>query len=136
MSFNWFLNPVMNHYVDFEGRATRQAYWMFVLVQFIIYFSLSLIEGITDLDYMTVAFSVMVFLPSLAIGVRRLHDIGKSGWWFLLSFIPFIGVIILIVFLAKKGNPQANAYGSPDGISDIPVPVPPAPASALESETQ
>ena len=130
MSFDWFLNPVMNQYADFSGRATRQAYWMFVLIQFIISIGLSIIGAVTDMEYLSTVFMLAIFVPSLAIVARRLHDIGKSGWWWLIILVPFIGIIIYIVFLATKGDANVNVYGYPVGQSAIPVPVPPQPTEA------
>ena len=72
------------------------------------------------------------FLPLLAAAVRRLHDTGRSGWWYLIVLIPLVGLIILIVFLATEGNSGSNAYGSPPGDSPAlgsgTVPPPPPPA--------
>lgn len=132
MSFDWFLNPVMNQYADFNGRTTRQGYWMFALQQFLISIALSIMSGIVDMPYLTPFFALAIFIPSIAIAVRRLHDIGKSGWWWLIIIIPFIGIIIYIVFLATKGDAGPNAYGYPAGMSDIPVPVAP-PMAASEA---
>lgn len=106
---HWFLDPILKHYVDFEGRVGRQEFWMFVLFSFI----LQVVLDIIGLDAISPLVSLLILLPSLAIGARRLHDIGKSGWWQLLGLIPIIGWIILIVWLAQKSDAADNIYGKP-----------------------
>jgi uncharacterized membrane protein YhaH (DUF805 family) len=108
----WYLKVIQN-YVGFSGRARRKEYWMFTLFSIIISIALSIIEIIIGLpSVLTGLYSLAVLIPSLAVGVRRLHDTGRSGWWLLLSLIPLIGTIILIVFLAEDGKPGDNQYGS------------------------
>lgn len=106
---HWFLDPIQKHYVDFAGRIGRQEYWMFVLFSIIIQVALDIVR----LDMIGMLVSLGLLLPSLGLGARRLHDIGKSGWWLLLGFIPIIGWIILIVWLATKTDSAANEYGNP-----------------------
>ncbi|WP_071394353.1 DUF805 domain-containing protein [Bacillus tuaregi] len=107
----WYLKALKN-YVGFHGRATRQEYWMFILINFIIACLLSVLELVIGIPgVLTGIYGLAVFLPSLAVLVRRLHDIGKSGWWFLISFIPFIGTIVLIVFACQESQPGENQYG-------------------------
>jgi len=90
---------------------------MFVLCNVIIAFILGLVDGIAGLDSargegpLGALYTLAVFLPGLALSVRRLHDIGKSGWTMLLPFIPFIGGIILLLFLVRDSEPGQNAYG-------------------------
>ena len=110
--FNWFLDPVKNHYADFEGRATRQQFWMFVLVSIIISVVISILEGAFGTMFLGVLFSLAILLPNLAIGARRLHDTGMSGWWQLVVLVPFIGWIILIILFARKGEAGPNKYGA------------------------
>lgn len=96
-------------YADFNGRARRQEYWMFVLFNVIIIFVLCLIPFIGW--FFLGIYALAIFLPSLAVAVRRLHDIGKSGAWYCVAFIPFAGVIWLIVLLATEGEYGSNMYG-------------------------
>jgi uncharacterized membrane protein YhaH (DUF805 family) len=90
---------------------------MFVLFNFIIALALSLVEGLTgiapytELGVPTSLYSVAVLLPALAVGVRRLHDTNRSGWWLLLYAVPVIGLIVLVVFLAQDSDPAKNRYG-------------------------
>ncbi|MFM2339837.1 MAG: hypothetical protein RLZZ360_473 [Candidatus Parcubacteria bacterium] len=106
---HWFLDPITKHYADFEGRVGRQEYWMFVLISVLIQIALDIVR----LDMISMLVSLGLLLPSLGLGARRLHDTGKSGWWLLLGFIPIVGWIILIVWLATKTDPVVNQYGVP-----------------------
>ncbi len=98
-------------YVDFSGRARRKEYWMFILFLMIFY----IVAGVLDTVAGTYIFSPLVgiglFLPSISIATRRLHDTGRSGWWQLLSLIPLIGGIVLIVFLAQDSR-EGNSFGA------------------------
>ncbi len=108
----WFLKVVKDNYANFNGRAGKKEFWMFILV----YFILSIIAGVignfigTSLIYSLLG--LVLFVPSIAVGTRRLHDTGKSGWWQLLNFIPIIGTIVLIVFWIQDGNEVDNQYGT------------------------
>ena len=115
----WYLK-VLRQYADFTGRARRKEYWMFTLVSFVIAVVLGILDGMLGLDSNLGGFnfgllgdlySLAVLLPTLAVGARRLHDTGRSGWWLLIGIIPLIGWIILIVFFATDGQRQPNAYG-------------------------
>jgi len=108
----WYLK-VLKNYVGFEGRARRTEYWMFVLFNFIVSLVLGLIGGLIGLDtILSYIYALAILLPSLAVGARRLHDTGRSGWMLLLSLIPLVGGIILIVFLCQDSEPGDNKYGS------------------------
>ena len=122
---HWFLDPIQKHYVDFAGRIGRQEYWMFVLFSIIIQVALDIVR----LDMIGMLVSLGLLLPSLGLGARRLHDIGKSGWWLLLGFIPIVGWIILIVWLATKTDDFPNQYGNPATPKTVGV-TPAAPAAA------
>lgn len=107
----WYLK-VLKNYVGFQGRARRKEYWMYTLFSVIVSIILSVIETIIGLpSVLTGIYSLAVLLPTLAVGVRRLHDTGRSGWWLLLSFIPLIGAIVLLVFFCEDSK-ENNRYGS------------------------
>lgn len=108
---NWFIDPVKNHYADFSGRASRKDYWMFALVYVILSAIVAVIEGVLHINFLGIIFALIVLVPVLAIGARRLHDTGLSGWWQLLSLIPVAGALILMVLLVRKGEESANKYG-------------------------
>lgn len=109
---NWYL-AVLKNYAGFSGRARRTEYWMFFLINFIIVVVLDVIGVAIKLStILGGVYSLLVLIPALAVGVRRLHDTGRSGWWLLISLIPVVGTIILIVFLATDGQPGDNQYGS------------------------
>jgi uncharacterized membrane protein YhaH (DUF805 family) len=111
----YFKLVVFERYAVFEGRAGRAEYWWFFLANLIISFVLQALAGASDaLLILAVVYSLAVLIPGLAVAVRRLHDTNKSGWWILISLVPFVGVIVLIVFLATDGDQGANQYGNPD----------------------
>jgi uncharacterized membrane protein YhaH (DUF805 family) len=123
---NYFL-AVLKKYAVFSGRARRSEYWyytLFYLIFLIVAMVLDKVLG-TNIEPMPYgAFYILLalgmFIPSLAVGVRRLHDIGKSGWMFFISFIPVIGAIWLIVLFFKEGTAGENEYGlDPKAVSDI-----------------
>lgn len=118
----WYIK-VLKNYAEFEGRARRKEYWMFTLINFLIVMGLQavlfsvagmnpesslglLLSGILGI------YSLGVFIPSLAVGVRRLHDTGRSGWWLLIGLVPVIGFIVLLVFLVQDSQPGSNQYGA------------------------
>lgn len=118
---------VLKKYAVFEGRATRSEFWYFVLFNFIISIAISIVAGIVHLNLLGMVYSLGVLIPSWAVGARRLHDIGKSGWWQLIGIIPIIGWIILIVWMATDTQPGANEYGPnpKEGEAAPEAPVPP-----------
>ncbi|MCC2673656.1 MAG: hypothetical protein K0R58_603 [Ramlibacter sp.] len=93
-------------YVDFNGRASRPEYWWFFLACVIV----GLVFNIIGLDMLGLLVNLALLLPSLAVGARRLHDMGKSGWFQLVWLIPFIGWAIMIYWLVQPSAP-ANEYG-------------------------
>jgi len=108
---NWYFD-VLKKYAVFTGRARRQEFWMYVLVNFIISFVLGMLSQVADfLVFLVSIYGLAVFIPSLAVAIRRMHDIGRSGIWLLIAFVPCIGWIWLIILYCKEGDPAANAYG-------------------------
>ena len=103
---NWFIDPIKNHYADFNGRATRKEFWMFVLIYFIIYAAIMLL----GLDLIAALFSLALLVPSLAIGARRLHDTGMSGWWQAVGLVPVIGWLVVVVLMVRSSKPGPNKY--------------------------
>ena len=122
---NWYLE-VLKKYAVFSGRARRKEYWMFVLfniLALVVATALDNLLGTTfkietpygeqamPYGYVYLLYSLAVFIPGLAVGVRRLHDVGKSGWFFFIALIPVIGGIWLLVLFASEGNLGPNKYG-------------------------
>jgi len=113
MNVGWY-PEVLKKYVMFEGRAGREEFWVYALFNFVIGFGLYVIVIASRAPAMMAlywVFALAVLLPSLAVSTRRLHDTGRSGWYYLLAFVPF-GAIVLIVFWAQAGQLGTNAYGS------------------------
>lgn len=115
---NWYL-AVLKKYAVFSGRARRMEYWMFVLFNIIfgmIAFYLDKTLGLAYSEYgygpIYGLYTLFVLIPSIAVAVRRLHDIGKSGWMLLLVFIPLIGAIWLLVLFVRNGDTGSNSYGT------------------------
>ena len=129
-----YLNVIKNHYADFKGRARRREYWMFTLINAIITFVLQIpaqgalmgmamqsdttgapSAGLTGIalisSILLFVYGLAVLVPSLAVGVRRMHDTGRSGWLLLLGLIPFIGWLILLYFYVQDSQPGANKWG-------------------------
>ena len=113
----WYLK-VLNQYADFSGRARRMEYWMFVLFNMIFAFAAMVIDNILGTAVEGVGYGMVyalyllaMFVPGLAVTVRRLHDVGKSGWMYLIIFIPMIGVIWLLVLLFTDSDSGTNEYG-------------------------
>ena len=101
----WYLK-VLKQYGDFSGRARRKEYWMFVLFNIIF----SSIATLISLKIYTI-YTIAVLIPNLAVSVRRLHDVGKSGWMCFIALIPLIGTIWLLILMLSDSNPGKNEYG-------------------------
>lgn len=108
---NWFL-AVVRKYAVFSGRARRKEYWMFALIYLLIAIVLAMLDGLLGgAGVLSAILAIGLFLPSLGVTVRRLHDTDRSGWWVLVGFIPFVGWIVILVFMCLAGTPGSNQYG-------------------------
>jgi len=114
---NYYLS-VLKKYAEFSGRSQRAEYWYFVLFNIIIVFVLGFIDGIigtfdpvSGYGLISGLYTLAVLIPAIAVGVRRLHDVGKSGWMLLIGLIPLIGFIWLIILMVTDSNPVNNKYG-------------------------
>ncbi len=117
MNFQEAIELGFRNYVNFSGRAVRSEFWFWIL------FTILGGLGAEILDYIIIpswvayspfsgVFEIATFLPGIAVAVRRLHDIGRSGWWLLLSFVPLIGAIVLIVWFCTDGKKGYNRFGA------------------------
>lgn len=126
MDFKTAVTSVLkDNYTNFKGRARRSEFWYFYLFDLIISAIFSVLSAIlgnvpvvgTLITILSALVALAILVPGLAVSFRRMHDIGKSAWWFLLGLIPLVGWIIVIVLLAKDSRPGENAYGpNPKGI--------------------
>lgn len=113
---NWVMKA-LKQYADFNGRSQRTEYWLFVLFVIVVSVVLSMIDKMigtysdSGVGLLSGIFSLAVLLPGIAVGIRRLHDTGRSGWWLLIALVPLIGEIVLIVFMVQDSVPGTNAYG-------------------------
>lgn len=109
MGFSDAVKQCFTRYSQFQGRAARPEYWWFALFVLVVTAAARILGDVVN------AITVLVtILPSIAVGVRRLHDTGRRGFWLLLSFVPIVGWIIVLIFLIQPGSPGPNAYGPPD----------------------
>lgn len=131
---DWMLMP-LRRYADFSGRSRRKEYWMYVLFLIIVFVVLSVLDSMLGLGgssssdlstsgervgasasvhggVLTIIFWLATLVPSIAVGVRRLHDTDRSGWWLLIGLIPLIGGIVLLVFNVSEGTRGPNRFGA------------------------
>ena len=119
---NWYLK-VLKQYTDFSGRARRKEYWMYTLFNLIFFVCAGIIDNLlgTTFDmnginvgygYVYMLYALFVFIPGFAVSVRRLHDVGKSGWFLLIALIPLIGAIWLLVLYVTDSDAGNNKWGA------------------------
>lgn len=117
---SWFIGA-LKKYAVFKGRAQRKEYWFFVLFYLIFGFVLTFVDGFLGTAYsvdgnavvglLSTPYGLAMLVPAIAVTVRRLHDIGRSGWWILFGLIPLIGTIVLLVFLVLDSQDGENRFG-------------------------
>ncbi len=134
---SWYLRA-LKKYAVFTGRASRKEFWYFLIFNIVISVMIAVIDGIINaaindtLTSTNVTFSVetgtgvlskfyswAVLIPSLAVSVRRLHDIGRTGWWLLIAPVPLIGIIVLVVFMMKNSIPGDNRFGKELSVEEL-----------------
>lgn len=114
--FDWAMKCLKN-YVGFSGRARRKEYWYFYLFQILLGLIIGIVFGIIGIsedgmDVVSGLLSLAFLLPTLAVGVRRLHDVNRSGWWILIAF-TIIGLIPLFIWMVSETKPESNKWGNP-----------------------
>lgn len=114
---NWYL-MAFKKYAEFSGRSRRKEFWMFALFNLIALFLAAIIDNIIGTTFgeipygfVYVIYSLITFVANLSLSVRRLHDVGKSGWFLLIYLIPLIGAIWIFVLFCTDGETGANKYG-------------------------
>ena len=115
---SWYLEALKN-YAVFSGRSRRKEYWYFVLCNVIVSLVLSGLDALlgtfsfsANLGLLSGIYALAIIIPTLAVSVRRLHDIDRTGWWVLIHLVPVIGSIVLLVFAVLDGTPGENRFGS------------------------
>jgi uncharacterized membrane protein YhaH (DUF805 family) len=117
MGFVDAIKSGFNNYVNFQGRARRSEYWFWFLFTFLLSIVASIIDGVLGIYLLAGLAMLATILPSIAVGVRRLHDTGRSGFWLFIALIPLVGAIVLIIFYVSDSQPGANQYGpNPKGL--------------------
>jgi uncharacterized membrane protein YhaH (DUF805 family) len=111
MNFGQAITSGFSNYVNFSSRSVRSEYWFWVLFIVLCEIATAIIDTVLGLGFVTALFGLATLLPSLAVAVRRLHDIDRSGWWILLAFIPIVGTIILIIWHCTRGTNGPNRFG-------------------------
>jgi uncharacterized membrane protein YhaH (DUF805 family) len=133
MDFMTAVRTTLSKYVDFSGRARRSEYWYFVLFNVLVSIVALVIDMAIGQQIVGFIASLALFLPGLAVSIRRLHDIDRSGWWILISLVPIIGFILLIVWYCSDSKPD-NQYGpNPKGAGGYAGGYPPPPPPAYGS---
>ncbi|WP_420854557.1 DUF805 domain-containing protein [Sneathiella marina] len=120
------VKSVLSNYVNFSGRAARPEYWWWALAVFIIMFIAGILDAVViapmlglnavddaSVSPLSVIILLAIFLPNLAVAVRRLHDTDRSGWWILLFLVPIIGFFLLLFWYVSKGTEGDNRFGPP-----------------------
>ncbi|MGZ5314064.1 MAG: DUF805 domain-containing protein [Solirubrobacterales bacterium] len=114
MTFGEAIKDGFDHYVKFDGRASRPAFWWWLLFVVLVSIAANIIDaGIFEGTVLTWIVGLALFLPGLSVSIRRLHDTNRTGWWVLISFIPIIGFIVLLVFYIQESDAGENQYGPP-----------------------
>lgn len=128
MGFQAAVRKVLSDYATFSGRAPRSEFWWFFLFVFLGNVVLDFIDGVlfgVAPDGATVSllgglFSLAMLLPSIAVGVRRLHDRDMSGWWYLLILIPVLGALVLLILFVQRGTVGPNRFGRDPKLDGLP----------------
>lgn len=123
---DYFKMAVTEKYAQFHGRSTRSEYWYFALTYFLIILVVGMIAGFTAFiavdsggpsllvwifGGLFVLIMLALIIPSISVSIRRLHDSGKSGWWYMVNFVPYVGGLIFIVLMCLDSEPGTNQYG-------------------------
>lgn len=111
MSFKEAVTSCLSNYVGFEGRARRSEYWFFYLFNLAVAFAAYLLSQLLKTNAISTIVTLALLLPGLSVSVRRLHDVGKKGWYLLMVFVPVVGAILVLVKLCTEGDAGPNVFG-------------------------
>jgi uncharacterized membrane protein YhaH (DUF805 family) len=111
MDFVTAVKTCFGKYATFSGRACRSEYWFFALFFLIVLLIAGVVDAALEVPALQAVVLLALFVPSLAANVRRLHDIDRSGWWYLITFIPLIGGLLLIFWFCGRGTAGPNRFG-------------------------
>ncbi len=122
MTFQQSIRTCLQTYATFQGRARRSEFWWFVLFVFLVSAAADILDGVifgspssgeAGISIFAPIVGLALFLPTLAVAVRRLHDIGRSGWWVFLNLVPIVGFLVLLYWYTRDSEPETNVYGPP-----------------------
>jgi uncharacterized membrane protein YhaH (DUF805 family) len=123
MGFGQAISTGFSNYVNFSDRAARSEYWYWILFYFIGAIVTGAIDAAIGMSITTGLFGLAMLLPNLAVSIRRLHDLDRTGWWILIGLIPIVGWIILLIWYCTKGTDGQNRFG-PDPLAGVAAPMP------------
>ena len=123
MGFGQAISSGFSNYVNFSGRAIRSEYWYWILFIIIADIVAGIIDYAIGIQVVTSLFGLATLLPNLAVAIRRLHDLDRTGWWIFIGLIPLVGWIILIIWYCTRGTAGPNRFG-PDPLGGIAAPIP------------
>ena len=115
---NWYITAIKK-YATFSGRSRRKEYWYCFLFNLLISMLLSFVDALTGgfdpatgYGLFSSIYGLALLIPAIAVSVRRLHDTGRTGWWFLIVLVPLVGALVLLYFMASNGDSGTNKYGN------------------------
>ena len=115
MSFSEAVKSGFDHYVKFDGRADRPAFWWWFLFTILAAIAAEIVDAIIGTHFIYLIVALALILPNLSVAIRRLHDTDRTGWWILIGLIPIVGFIVLLIFYLQDGDDGPNKYGPPMG---------------------
>lgn len=111
MDFITAIKTGFTKFAGFQGRAIRSEYWYFILFVMLGSAVLALIDAVVGTGVLSLIFTLVTLIPTIAVSVRRLHDTDRSGWWYLLFLVPLVGAVVLLIWFCARGTNGANRFG-------------------------
>lgn len=112
MDFMTAVKHVFANYANFSGRARRSEYWWFYLFNIIVNVVASVVDSAIGIPIVSIVAFLGLIIPGIAVSVRRMHDVGRSGWWLLILLVPLVGIILVIYWFVQRGTVGPNEYGA------------------------